>query len=144
MPRASYSHETATPLSPAELWKRLQIPETWANIGPVEKVWDARHTDSDLAGFRWSTTVGHSTYEGTAEANVNEPGTEMVLQLSTKELLGALTARITAHEAGSQLVVTLAVEPRGMLASLFFPAISQAVGSGLSGQVEEFVRSLED
>ena len=68
MPNATYRHGSATPLSVDELWALLQEPETWANIGPVEKVWDARHADGNLSAFRWSTSVGHTNYEGTADA----------------------------------------------------------------------------
>jgi len=143
MPSATFHHDAATPLAVAELWALLQVAETWTKIGPVEKVWDARHNDSHLEGFRWSTSVGHSQYEGTADAEIVDDGSRMKLNLATRELVGALFADITAQSDGSQLRVTLAIEARGMLASLFFPAISQAVGSGLSTQVDAFVSSLE-
>ena len=68
----------------------------------------------------------------------------MTLHLATRELVGALTAEVRDHNPGSYLDVTLAIESRGMLASLFFPAISQAVGSGLPRQVDEFTASLGD
>lgn len=144
MPTATYHHEAATPLSPAELWKLLQMAETWANLGPVEKVWEARHANGHLEGFRWSTSVGHTRYEGMADAKIIEPGVKMTLHLTTKELVGALTAEVAETAGGSDLGVTLAIEARGMLASLFFPAISQAIGSGLSRQVDDFVSALDD
>ena len=142
MPSATYRHVAPTPLTPAELWSLLQAPETWASIGPVQEVWDARHENGYLAGFKWSTAVGHTRYEGTAEAKVIDDGSKMTLHLTTVELVGALTAEVGQDGAASRLGVTLAIESRGMLASLFFPAISRAVGSGLPEQVDDFAASL--
>ena len=68
----------------------------------------------------------------------------MTLHLTTTELVGALTAEVDATDDGSGLGVTLAIEARGMLASLFFPAISRAIGSGLPRQVDAFVATLDD
>ena len=40
--------------------------------------------------------------------------------------------------------VTLKVISRGMLSTLFFPVISEAVGRGLPAQVERFAASFEE
>ena len=101
MPSATYRHEAATPLPADQLWERLQVAETWASIGPVEKVWDARYDNGLLSSFRWSTSVGHSAYEGTAQSNVVADGEKMVLHLATKELVGALTADVAGSNKGS-------------------------------------------
>lgn len=143
MPSATFSHRTATPLAPGVVWNLLQVPETWSGIGPVEEVWDAQHAAGHLESFRWATTVGHSRYEGTAETIVVEPGRKMRLALATRELLGSLTAELIPNGNASALDVTLEIESRGLMASLFFPAISHAVGDNLGAQVDDFAASLE-
>ncbi len=144
MPRASFTHQVIVPRSVDEIWARLQVAETWSNIGPVEDVWDAEHTDEGhLERYRWSTTVGPRSYQGRAKVIGSEPGHLMRLDLDATEVVGTLTTRLSENGAGTDLEVTLEVESRGTLSTLFFPVVSEAVGRGLPMQVERFAASFD-
>lgn len=142
MPSATFTHTAHAPQGAADIWECLQAVDTWSNIGPIEKVWDPVHTDDRLQAFRWQTTVGPTSYKGTARVIVaNEPRT-MQLELDAGEMAGTLTTDL--HENGdgtTQVTVALKVVSRGMLSTLFFPVVSEAVGRGLPSQVEHFAAS---
>ncbi len=73
------------------------------------------------------------------EASANR----MHLDLDAGEIAGSLTADLVAVAGGGTAVtVTLVVTSRGMLSTLFFPVVTEAVSSGLPRQVDEFAASL--
>ena len=129
--------------NPAEsVWDALQAAETWAGIGPVDKVWAAVHDDEGgLQRFEWSAHVGPTKYKGAATVAIAEAPHHMKLNLSSSELTGSL---ITDIEEGDNpvLAVTLEVVSKGTMASLFFPIIAEAIGRGLPQQVEAFAAGL--
>jgi hypothetical protein len=126
------------------VWQRLQEPDTWANIGPINEVWDAEHDDSGaLVRYRWSTTVGLRGYRGTAATEVADSPRLMRLALDGGEIVGTLTARLSPNGAGTGLEVTLEIVSRGALSTLFFPVVADVVGRGLPEQVERFAESFE-
>jgi hypothetical protein len=145
MPRASFTHHVTVPRSADEIWEQLQVAETWSNIGPVEDVWDAEHAeDGQLQRYRWSTTVGPRSYRGRAKVVASEPAHLMRLDLDATEVVGTLTTRLSQNGTdATQLEVTLEIESRGTLSTLFFPVVSDAVGRGLPRQVEEFAAAFE-
>lgn len=145
MPRASFTHQVTVPRSADEIWEQLQVAETWSNIGPVEDVWDAEHAeDGQLQRYRWSTTVGPRSYRGRAKVVASEPAHLMRLDLDATEVVGTLTTRLSQNGTdATQLEVTLEIESRGTLSTLFFPIVSDAVGRGLPRQVEEFAAAFE-
>jgi len=145
MPRASFTHQVTVPRSADEIWEQLQVAETWSNIGPVEDVWDAEHAeDGQLQRYRWSTTVGPRSYRGRAKVVASEPAHLMRLDLDATEVVGTLTTRLSQNGTdATQLEVTLEIESRGTLSTLFFPVVSDAVGRGLPRQVEEFAAAFE-
>jgi hypothetical protein len=145
MPSASFTHAADASGSPEEVWDRLQEVESWANIGPIEEVWDPVHEGASLRGYRWSATVGPTKYNGTAKVVESARPGRIRLALDAKEMVGELTTDISANGDGAaRISVTLAVESRGMLSTLFFPVVSEAVGNGLPKQVEAFAASLEE
>jgi carbon monoxide dehydrogenase subunit G len=139
MPSATFAH-VAVAAGPVEaVWDRLQDAETWASIGPIEEVWDAVHAGDDLESFRWRTTVGPAGYKGSMTVVESEPPHRMRLSLDAGEVSGELVAELDPAAAGSTSVhSTLVVGSRGMLSTMFVPAISQAVGNGLPDQVDAF------
>ena len=145
MPRASFTHRVTVPRTADEVWHQLQVAETWSNIGPVEEVWDAEHTaEGHLQRYRWSTSVGPRSYQGRAKVVGSEPGRLMRLDLDATEVAGTLTTRLSTNgDANTQLEVTLEIESRGTLSTLFFPVVSDAVGRGLPMQVERFAETFE-
>ncbi len=143
MPSARFTHAADTGRRPDEVWERLQAVDTWAGIGPIDEVWDPRHDEDRLRGYRWSATVGPTKYAGTADVVESSRPSRMRLVLDAKEMAGELTTDISANGAGmARITVTLQIESRGMLSTLFFPVVSEAVGNGLPRQVEQFAASL--
>ncbi len=144
MPAASFTHAADTSSPPEQVWQRLQRAETWANIGPVDEVWDPVHDGDALRGYRWSATVGPTKYRGTARVVESAPPERMRLELDAREMAGELVADIIPNgDAATRITVTLRVESRGMLSTLFFPVVSEAVGNGLPAQVDRFAASLQ-
>jgi len=144
VPSASFTHQSTAQAKKADVWNSLQDAATWANIGPVENVHDAVHNgDGHLDSFRWSTTVAARRYPGTAVVAAAEPERRMLLALDAREVVGALEARLEANGDGTTIVtVTLEVQSRGTLSTMFFPVVSEAIAKGLPAQVERFASSL--
>ena len=145
MPSASYTHEETTRRPLADVWLRLQDVETWSNIGPVEHVWDPVHDETGhLVSYRWSASVGPTTYRGHAKVVEADPEKLMVLDLDGGEIDGVLTTRLSQNGDGSHIGVTLSIVSKGTLSTLFFPIVSEAVGRGLPEQVRRFVAHLNE
>jgi carbon monoxide dehydrogenase subunit G len=146
MPRATVSHEVEVDREIGHVWERLQDAATWANIGPVENVWDALHNgDGHLMSYRWSTTVAARVYKGIAETIEVEPPEVMTLRLDAGEVAGTLTARLSEVAADRTTVdVALEIISRGTLSTLFFPLVAEAVRNGLPAQVERFAARVAD
>jgi carbon monoxide dehydrogenase subunit G len=145
MPKTRFTHH-AVAAAPAHIvWQRLQDAATWAAIGPVEEVWDPRHDDDGtLRSYRWKTVVGPRAYLGSATVVASEPDRRMALHLDGSEITGDLVAELTPDgDTGTTMTVTLAIESVGVLSTLFFPVVADAVGRGLPAQVDAFVRSLD-
>ena len=68
MPSATFTETVAISAAPTDVWDRLQEPQIWASVGPVEKVWDPVVTDGVLTTFKWSTDIGGKVYEGVGTA----------------------------------------------------------------------------
>ena len=142
MPTASFAHTATTDRSMDDVWTALQNEQTWSRIGPVEQVWDPVVTGGSLRSFSWRTTVGPTSYEGSAVVRDASPD-RMHLDLDAGEIAGSLTADLaSAPGGGTAVTVTLVVTSRGMLSTLFFPVVTEAVSSGLPRQVEDFAASL--
>jgi carbon monoxide dehydrogenase subunit G len=139
MPVASF-HHTAIVDAPIEsVWQRLQSEETWALLGPVERIWDAVHDPSgELVAYQWSAVVGPTTYRGSGRVSASDAPHRMALELDSSEVTGELTARLSSNGAGTTLDVSLDIASKGVLAGMFFPIVAAAVGNGLPEQVDGF------
>jgi hypothetical protein len=145
MPSATFTHTARAASETHDIWLRLQVPDTWSNIGPIEKVWDPVHRGDQLESYRWQTTVGPTSYKGIARVVEAVEPRYMRLDLDAGEMAGTLTTELEHNGEGStRVTVTLKVVSRGMLSTLFFPVVSDAVGRGLPRQVEQFAASFED
>jgi hypothetical protein len=147
MPSARSSHSVSVARSADDLWDVLQNADTWANIGPVERVWDPAHDGSGmLTSYRWSTTVAGREYQGTAKTIAAEPGSTMKLELDAGEVVGVLTTHLSPNvdPNHTRIEVELHVSSRGALSGMFFPLIADAIKRGLPDQVEEFASRLSD
>ncbi len=128
------------------LWERLQDANTYANIGPVEEVWDAEHDENGiLQRYTWSTTVGRKPYEGSARTVEADNPHYLKMDLDAGEVAGSLATALEAvTDDVTNLAVTLEIVSKGTLSTLFFPVISDAVGRGLPEQVEAFAVAIAE
>ncbi len=145
MPSATFTETVEIDANPGEVWDRLQAPEIWQSVGPVQKVWDPTIEDGVLQTFKWSTNIGGKVYNGDGKAlDHTRPGHYKLL-LDTSEMSGTISVDLTAgNPGGTSAVVSIELKSKGMLSSMFFPAIKKAVGSGFPQQVADMGAQLSD
>lgn len=135
MPSASFSHRAAIDAPRSAVWARLQQAATWAEIGPIDKVWDdVNDGEGVLRSFKWSTHAAGRSINGTAVTSAAVTDDRMVVDLVTSEVAGAVEVTLT----DGTIDVTMSLRPVGFLATVFFGAVASAVGGGLAGQVDAF------
>ena len=162
MPSAEYTHSVTVDTPPDGVWASLQSAETWADIGPVDRVWAPMMDEGILMGYSWATDIGGRAYEGSARTLEHERPRSLGLQptlegtleherpsrfsmeLDAGEMAGTIAIVLAENDNGTHLEVSLVIESRGMLSSLFFPAIRSAIGSGFPQQVEGMAAHLGD
>ena len=144
MASAEYTHSVTVRTTQDTVWTSLQSADTWADIGPVDRVWDPVVDNDVLMGYRWATDIGGRTYEGTARTVDHTRPSRFSMVLDAGEMAGTIGIDLAPNEIGTHLEVSLLIESRGMLSSLFFPAIKNAIGSGFPDQVEGMAQHLED
>ena len=144
MPKETFSHTALTRAARTEVWKALDRPETWEGIGGVDKV-IAPVIDNDdrLRGFSFETAVGGKIYLGKATPKAREESRLMAWTIENSEVRGVTTVQISDDGPGTRVQVTLEVESVGMLASMFFPVIANAIGSGLPQTVDAFAAGFD-
>lgn len=141
MPPDSFSHTVAVAATPDDLWLALQDADTWEGIGPLDAVWDSSHdTEGTLTGYRWSVTAAGKRWEGTASRTALEPGRSLRLALDSSEITGAIEVSIEAA-GSSRLTVTLEASPKGVLATMFWGIVRDALRSGLETHVDAFAQT---
>jgi hypothetical protein len=139
MPSDTFRHTVAVPASPGDVWKALQQADTWSGIGPIDEVWDAEHDeDGGLLGYRWSAAAAGRIWKGTARLVDARRPERMTLTLRTDEMRGSITTDLSPGPVGTDLAVTLHAEATGMLATLFWGVVVQAIGRGFPKQVDGF------
>jgi len=140
MPSASFAHSVTVACDRATIWDTMQHIQTWANIGPVEEAWNPVHDDRGiLISYAWSTTVAGRRYEGTAETIEHKSPELFRVSLDGGEVGGILETQLNGSgKKSTDLVVTLDIRSQGMMSSIFFPVIRDAVGKGFGDQVDEF------
>lgn len=138
MPSASVTHTASIDTDIDTAWDHMQEIDTWAGVGPVSYAKNARHhDDGTLAGFDWGAEVGGKTYSGTAEVVKADRPESFKLDLTTSEIVGSLSAELTPTGDTCAVEVTLRLSTKGMLSTMFFPAIKAAVASGFPQQVDD-------
>ena len=144
MPSATFHHAVTVQASPGEVWDSLQEPDAWRSVGPVQELWDPVTEDGVLTGFQWSTDIGGVVYNGTGEAVESQRPEHYSLILDTSEMAGTIAVDLTEENPGGTLVdVTVELQSKGLLSSMFFPVVSRAIGEGLNDQVEEMAQRFD-
>ena len=139
MPRDSFTHTAIANVSRTTVWDALDQPETWEQIGDVDRVTEAIIEDHGrLRGFTFESKAGGMAYTGQATPHNREELSTIGWSIETSELRGITRVELDDAGGNTQITVTLEVESVGMLASLFFPVIAAAIGNGLPEAVEKF------
>lgn len=145
MPSATFTESVVIDAAPSDVWDRLQEPGIWESVGPVQKVWDPTIEDGVLLGFKWSTDIGGKVYKGVGTALEHNRPDRYVLDLDAGEMAGKVSANLSpGNPGGTAAEVSIELRSKGMLSSLFFPAIKNAVGSGFPEQVADMGVQLSD
>ena len=139
VPKESFTHTAIATASAAEIFATLDEPSTWEEIGGVDRVIDpVTDTDGRLQGFSFEVRAAGKKYVGFATPNERAEGELMSWRVDTSELRGVTRVSLEPVIDGTAITVTLEVESKGLLASMFFPVIASTIGSGLPRSVDEF------
>ena len=138
MPSAVFHHSITVDAPPDAVWDRLQEPDIWRSVGPVQNLWDPTVEHGVLTGFQWSTNIGGVVYNGTGAAVNPARPHHYELKLDTSEMAGTIRVELAAgNPGGTEVDVALELRSKGLLSSMFFPLVSRAIGNGLPDQIEE-------
>jgi carbon monoxide dehydrogenase subunit G len=140
----TFSHSTALAVAPEVAWRALQDPHTWAAIAGVGDVRDTRYADDGtLAGYNFTVSAGIHTITGAATTVEVDPPALMRLDIHSAEMAGWVRAILSEGDATPpELTVTLEMRPKGLLTTMFYPLIAQAVGREFPNQVQGFADRL--
>ncbi|HKZ28122.1 MAG TPA: SRPBCC family protein [Acidimicrobiia bacterium] len=140
-----FTHTVHVNAPPERAWTILQEPETWGGIAGVQRVFDAsHHPDGTLRSYRFLAQAGMKPYEGSARTVQADAPVLMVVTVDAAEIEGTITTELQpSNPHGTDMTVSLGIRARGILASLFLPIVSQAIGSGFSRQIDEIARRIE-
>ncbi len=143
MPKAQFDHRVAIAAPPPAVWHQMQQPDTWAGLGPIERVWDPEWEDGTLCSYRWEAQVGPRAVEGVATTRQALPQELMVVDLRAGNFSGLLTTELSLGADDETVVhVVLAIETADVMLSLVFPIISDAIRKGLPDQVESLAERI--
>ena len=115
--------------------RRLTVTETCL-------LYTSDAADGLLTAYRFRATAASQVYEGRATTVDAATESRMVIDIVTSEVTGTITTTLTAANPGVSVTVRVDLRSKGFMSTLFFPVISQALGSGLPKQVEAFVERL--
>ena len=145
MPSVELSHTAESDATPTEAWLRLQQAETWEAIPGVDRVFDARHDESGhLLDYAFEATAGGTRYQGTATVSDAHNPTLMHLDVEASEVSGWIRTELSPSADRLSITVTLRLEAKGFLATLFFGVLQSTVSKGLPQSVEEFAARLSE
>jgi len=83
-------------------------------------------------------------YEGSARTIEADAPTLMVVAVDAAEFEGTITTELQpSNPHGTDMTVSLVIRARGLLALMFFPIVSKAIGSGFPRQIDEIARRIE-
>ncbi len=142
MPSATFQHSLSVDAPREEVWAALQSPNTWENIGPVNRVWDPTFDGDFLTGYQWATEVAGRDFTGTANAIQHDEPHRYVIELDAGEMAGVISIDLGEGNPSTAIDVTLDFRSKGMLSAMFFPVIRSAIQNGLAQQMEDFAASL--
>lgn len=143
MPTRSFTHSARADADVEEVWERLDLPETWENIGVVDRVFDPAFDGSRLVGFSFETVAAGKKYVGLATPEARDEGQVMGWRIRNSEVTGTLQVRLAPAGSHTDITVDIEVESVGLLSTMFFPVVAGAVGSGLPRAVDAFAAGFD-
>ncbi len=135
---SAFSHTAVTSADPATTWAALQRGATWEGLGGVREVRNVVHDGQLLQSFSFTAHAAGRDHPGEAVVRESHAPESFVLDISTRDLQGTITTRLASAEDGTQITVTISMEPRSMLVRLAFGAVQASVRNGMPQQVEAF------
>jgi hypothetical protein len=125
------------------VWRELQKPSTWKQIGGVDEISDEQFDEhQDLVGYRFTIVIAGTDYQGVATRTLAERGKLMVMSIDSSQLTGEIGVALAPDGQTTGIELSMAMASKGLLASMFFPAIVKAVAGGFDATAAEFVNSL--
>ena len=125
------------------VWKQLQLPSTWAEIGGVERLSEERFDQNgELLGYRFVIVVGGSEYLGTATRRTAIKEKRMVMQIDSTQVRGEISVDLEPDGDATWVALSLAIASKGFFSSVLFPLIVKGVAGGFDDAAARFVNSL--
>lgn len=143
MPRETFTHTATAAAGRDQVWTTLQKPKTWEGIAGVENVSEpVVAADGSLHGFSFESVIGGRTHKGQAKPSSREEQRLIAWDIETSDIAGSVSVKLDDQGTGTKIDVSLTVESRGILSSVFFGVISTTIGDGFPTTVENFAESL--
>ncbi len=138
-----FSHRARASGNVADVWKQLQQPSTWAQIGGVERLSEERFDENgELLGYRFVIIVGGSEYQGTATRSVAIREKQMVMEIDSTQVRGDISVQLEPDGGATWVALSLSIASTGFFSSMLFPLIVKGVAGGFDGAAAAFVNSL--
>lgn len=139
----TFTHSAQLHVARPTAWTSLQDPATWAGIAGVDEIRDARFTDDGtLAGYAFTVQAGPHTVRGSATTVLVAPNSTMRIDIASAEMTGWIQATLAGEDHAPVVTVDLSMRPKGLLATMFYPLIAQAVGREFPAHVQGFADRL--
>ncbi|HKZ20687.1 MAG TPA: hypothetical protein VJQ57_11305 [Acidimicrobiia bacterium] len=125
------------------VWKQLQLPSTWAEIGGVERLSEERlDQNGELLGYRFVIIVGGSEYLGIATRSAVIREKRMVMQIDSTQVRGEISVDLEPDGDATWVALSLSISSKGFFSSALFPLIVKGVAGGFDDAAARFVNSL--
>lgn len=143
MPTQSFTHSAIAHSDLANAWRALQEPDTWAAVGGVDEVSNARFSpDGQLLGYDFVVTAAGRRFRGRASTVEASAPRRMAVNIDSSEMTGTITVRLAEADESIEVTVTVDARSKGLLSGMFFGVIAAAIGNGLPENVLSFAERL--
>jgi len=144
MPSASFRHDVYTSASATQAWTALQDPNTWGSLAGVSEIRNAKHDHAgDLLSYDFTALAAAKTYDGKATTVVSDAPNSMAVKIVSSEMDGRISIEIIEEADATRGTVSLSLEAKGFLSSMFFTIIKQVVGGAFPQQAESLADRFE-
>jgi hypothetical protein len=143
MATESFFHRGRAAGSVDQVWRNLQDPITWQQIGGVREVWGASFDESqDLVGYHFMIVVAGTEYRGRATRQASEPLRHLLMGIDSTQLVGEIVVELEPDYASTWVDLSLSMRSTGLISAMVFPAITRAVAGGFEEAARSFVAEL--